>query len=260
MAMRIILFPLTAVALLAAANSEALSEVKPVSYPTVRVRLAEAYSPDAAFQKMQIAFAQAIAAKDSKAMLALVGPTFLWMSHGDLNDEFDFGRGATDNFSTVFGFGTPSGGGTANGPLWEILAGFAGDQTFYRATDTLVCGPTSASVVDNDDFNSAKKRMGADETVEWYFTTADAVVVSTPTDAGTPIGHTGQVALPVLSVSPQAKAGEAKPAVTHLQVLLPSGKSGWIPISAAIPLSTDRLCYALTIDGDWKFAAFDQGE
>jgi hypothetical protein len=43
-------------------------------------------------------------------------------------------------------------------------------------------------------------------------------------------------------------------------VLLPSGKSGWIPISAAIPLTTDRLCYALTADNDWKFAAFDQGE
>jgi hypothetical protein len=54
------------------------------------VGLAEAYSPDAAFQKMQIAFAQAVAAKDSKAMLALVGPTFLWMSHSDLNDQFDF--------------------------------------------------------------------------------------------------------------------------------------------------------------------------
>ncbi len=258
--MRIILFPLTAAALLAAANSEALSEVKLVSYPTVRVRVAEAYSPDAAFQKMQIAFAQAVAAKDSQAMLALVGPTFLWMSRGDLNDQFDFGRGATDNFSTVFGFGTPAGGGAANGPLWEILASFAGDQTFYRATNSLVCGPTSASVVDSDDFNSAKKRIGADETVEWYFTTADVVTVSTPTDAGTPIGHTGQVALPVISVSPQAKDGEAKPAITHLQVLLPSGKSGWIPISAAIPLATDRLCYALTANGDWKFAAFDQGE
>jgi hypothetical protein len=88
--MRTILFPLTVAALLAAANSEALSEVKLVSYPTVRVRVAEAYSPDAAFQKMQIAFAQAVAAKDSKAMLALVGPTFLWMSHSDLNDQFDF--------------------------------------------------------------------------------------------------------------------------------------------------------------------------
>jgi hypothetical protein len=260
MAMRSILFSLTMAAFFAAISSEAFPETKLVPYPTVRVRLAEAYAPDAAFQKMQIAFAQAVAAKDRQALLALVGPTFLWMSRGELNDQFDFGRSATDNFSVVLGFGSSADSAAASGPLWDILAGFAGDKTFYRATDSLVCGPSSASIVDNDDFNAAKKKIAADDSVEWYFTMADVVATSAPTDAATAVGHTGQVALPVLAVSPQANAGEAKPAITHLQVLLPSGKSGWIPISAAIPLTTDRLCYALTADNDWKFAAFDQGE
>ena len=48
--------------------------------------------------------------------------------------------------------------------------------------------------------------------------------------------------------------------MTHLQVLLPSGKTGWIPATAGLPLVTDRLCYAVTADGDWKIAAFDQAE
>jgi hypothetical protein len=41
---------------------------------------------------------------------------------------------------------------------------------------------------------------------------------------------------------------------------LPSGKGGWIPASAAIPLVTDRLCYAVTSDGSWKIAGFDQAQ
>jgi hypothetical protein len=31
-------------------------------------------------------------------------------------------------------------------------------------------------------------------------------------------------------------------------------------MAAALPLVTDRLCYALTADGEWKLAAYDQAE
>jgi hypothetical protein len=261
--MRSLLISATAAALMAAVNTAALAQVKQVPYPAVKVKLAEAYLPDAAFQKMQISFAQASAAKDTQALLSLVGPTFLWMSRGELNDQFNFGRGAVDNFTAVFGFAeseNTTGGVAANGPLWDILAAFAADKSFYTATDTLVCGPTSATIVDDDEFNSAKKKISADASVEWYFTVADTPATSTPTDAGSPVGQVSQVALPVLSVFPLAKDGQPKPPVTHLQVLLPSGKIGWIPIAAAFPLVTDRLCYAVTSDGSWKFAAFDQAE
>jgi hypothetical protein len=261
--MRSLLISATAAAFITAGNAAARAEVKQVPYPAVKVKLAEAYSPDAAFQKMQISFAQASAAKDAQALLSLVGPTFLWMSRGELNDQFDFGRGPLDNFAAVFGFaesGNGAGSAAANGPLWDVLTAFAGDRSFYTATDTLVCGPTSATIVDDDNFNSAKKKISADASVEWYFTSADTIATSTPTDAGSPVGHVSQIALPVLSLFPQAKDGQLKPPVTHLQVLLPSGKSGWIPISAALPLVTDRLCYAVTSDGSWKFAAFDQAE
>jgi hypothetical protein len=42
--------------------------------------------------------------------------------------------------------------------------------------------------------------------------------------------------------------------------LLPSGKSGWIPVAAARPLITNRLCYAKTPNGDWKIASIDQAD
>jgi hypothetical protein len=262
--MRALLISATAAAVMAATTVGAMAELKQVRYPVVRVKLAETYTPDAAFNSMQNAFATAVAAKDQQALFSLVGPTFLWMSLGELNDQFDFGRPPLDNFESLFGFAAPvkpSEGQAPNGPLWDVLATFAADKTFYQATDTLVCGPMGATPVDKDDFNLAKKKINADDSVEWYFTLAETTTVAgSPTAAGPPVGHIGQAALPVLSVFPQAAAGQPKPPVTHLQVLLPSGEPGWIPVSAALPLVTDRLCYAVTADGSWKFAAFDQAE
>jgi hypothetical protein len=260
--MRCFLISATAVAFMAA-TSASQAEVRQVSYPAVRVKVAQPYAPDDAFTKMQNAFAAAIAAKDAPALFSLVGPTFLWMSRGELNDQFDFGSAPLDNFKALFGFaqsGKTTEGAGAEGPLWDVLATFAGDKAFYLATGTLVCGPSSAILVDDDDFNSAKKKIGADASVEWYYTLADTVATSSPIDGGSPVGHANQTALPVLNVFPPPTAGQPKPAITHLQVLLPSGKSGWIPISSALPLVTDRLCYAVTTDGSWKFAAFDQAE
>ena len=57
-----------------------------------------------------------------------------------------------------------------------------------------------------------------------------------------------------------ADALRGAPTPTHLQVLLPSGKTGWIPASVVRPMDSDRLCYAKTADGAWKIAAFDQSE
>jgi hypothetical protein len=267
--MRSLLISATAAVLVAASGTASLAAVKEVPYPVINVKLADTYTPDAAFQQMQNALAQVSANKDADGLFTLVGPTFLWMSRGEPSDQFDFGRGALDNFKAVFGFGEPeknaddaNSGKAADsaapeGPFWDVLAAFATDNTLYAASDSLVCGPTRATIVDEDDFDSAKKKIRADDSVEWYFTLADTTATSTPSDAGLPVGRVGQVALPVLSVFPRAPQGQPQPAVTYLQVLLPSGKSGWIPASAALPLVTDRLCYAFTPDG-WRIAAFDQ--
>lgn len=254
--MRSFLISATAVTFAAAINTASLAEVKQVPYPAVKVTIARAFSPDDAFNRMQSAFAEAVVAKNAEALFSLVGPTFLWMSSGDLNDQFDFGRGPLDNFKALFGFN----GAAAEGPLWDVLATFAADKAFYVATATLVCGPTSAIVVDNDDFKSAKKKIGADASVEWYYILEETTVMSKPTGTGSPVGRADQLALPVLSALPETSAGNRKPPVTHLQVLLPSGKSGWIPVSAGLPLVTDRLCYAVTPDGEWKLAGYDQAE
>jgi hypothetical protein len=246
-----------------ATNIASLAAMKEVPYPLVKLQLDQAYEPDAAFAKMQKTFADAVAKKDAQALFALVGPTFVWTSQGELNEQLDFGRDALHNFKVVFGFrefGKDADGAVADGPNWATLAAFAADKFFYTATGTLVCGPTGATVADDAVFDTAKQKIGADDAVEWYFTVADTTATAAPTGPGSSVGRVSQIALPVMNVYPPSAEGQPGLPATHLQVLLPSGKSGWIPAAAAVPLVTDRLCYAVTPDGNWKIAGFDQAQ
>lgn len=247
-----------AAACMIAATTTSQAAVREVPYTAVRVEVAQVYTPDPAFERMRKAFAEAVAKKDAQALFSLVGPTFVWLAQGELSEQFDFGRDAPHNFKVVFGFreyGKNADGAVPDGPFWDPLAEFAADKTYYAASDSLVCGPTAATLSDEEALEKARQRIGADDSIEWYFTIADTAATATPT-GGAAVGRVSQLALPVLKTFPEGQSGP----VTHLQVLLPSGRSGWIPLSAARPLVTDHLCYARTADGEWKIAAFDQAE
>jgi len=244
--------------------ADASAAVKKVPYPEVKVELTAAYQPDAAFNAMLAKFAAAATAKDQNALFALVGPTFVWTLNGVLTDEIDLGRDALHNFKVVFGF-RPS-GATADapvqgGPFWDALAAFVADKTFYKATDSgnLICSPTQASIVDDNVFEQAQQKIeGGEPAAEWYFTLQETPVAKSPGDRGPPIARVKTVALPVLSVSPAAKDGQPAPPPEFLEVLLSSGRTGWIPASAARPLAVERICYAKTVEGQWKIVGYDQ--
>src|SRR5262249_46490897 len=153
----------------------------------------------------------------------------LWTLGGQPADELDLGRDAIHNFKVVFGFrglGKDEDGGVDNGPYWDALAAFAGDSTYYAATDTgnLICGPIAANVVDGNVFEQASKKIATgDDRADWYFTLADANVAKAPGDTGAPVAKVGTVALPMLSLYPPAKEGQGASQPTDVEVLLPSG-------------------------------------
>ena len=247
--------------------SSAAAAVKKVAYPEVKVEIVEAYRPDGAFEAMIARFSDAVAKKDAQALLAQIGPNFVWTLEGALTDEFDLGRDALHNFKVVFGFrelGKDTDGNVANGPFWNALTAFAQDKTYYKATDVgnLICGPIRANVANDAAFEQARKKIAPadDDQVEWYFTLGETAVAKTPGDSGPAVGKVGKVALPVLSTAPATKPGEPAPAPTFLEVLLPSGKTGWIPASAAKQLAAEHLCYAKTVSGEWTIVAYDQPE
>lgn len=244
--------------------TSAAAAVKKLPYPEVKVESTEAYMPDAAFEAMIASFSAAAVKKDPQALFALVGPTFVWTLAGALSDEFDSGRDALHNFKVVFGFralGADADGAIENGPFWDALAAFAEDKTYYKASDSgnLICGPRGADVADEDILEQARTKIETpNDEADWYFTLGETAVAKAPGDRGPPIAKVGKVALPVLSTVPVGKEGEPVPPPAFLEVLLPSGKTGWIPASAAKPLAVERLCYAKTIAGEWKIVGYDQ--
>lgn len=231
--------------------------IKRGPYPEVKVEVAGAFAPDDAFKAMRKSFADAVSNKDSAALFRIVGPTFLWTTEEGRNDQFDMGRSALDNFKVVFGFRAPDAdtdGNVENGPYWDTLAAFAAEDTFYEVEDAgnLVCSPPAAEVADSEIYEKAQAALGDDDDApEWYFTLRPVSVAKSATDKNE-IAKIGTVVLPLLSVSPE----QGVP--SQLEVLLPSGKSGWISAKSARPLQSERLCFAKTPKGEWKIVQYDQ--
>jgi len=231
------------------------------TYPQVRVQLADAFKPDAAFEQFRKEFVNAVSKKDANALFELVAPGFVWTQNNALAAGYDPGRDAQHNFRVVFGFreaGQDADGKVEGGPFWESLNAFANDGTYFQITDTdnLVCSPMAGSVADEEVFERARERVEAVyEGVEWYFTLRPTSLAKAPDDKGTPTGKVGLEAFPLLQSHPE---GSATP--THHEILLPSGRTGWISAAATRPLSTDRLCYAKTAKGEWRIAIFDSME
>jgi hypothetical protein len=247
-----------------AVGTPADAALKKVPYPEVKVEVAEAYKPDPAFSTMRKAFSDAVAKKDQAALFGLVGPNFVWTMAGALVEQFDMGRPPLHNFKVVFGFreaGKDTDGGVDGGPYWDLLAGFASDGTYYEQNDNLICSPTVADVADENVLEQARGKIDTkDDTADWYFTLAETPVAKAPGDNGPPIAKIGKIAIPVLSFHPPTPEGQPTVTPTHYEVLLPTGKSGWIPAAAARPLSAERLCYAKTPQGQWKIVSYDQLE
>ncbi len=245
--------------------------IKNVPYGEVTVEIAAQRQPEPAFQAFWVALSDAVASRNAAALFALVGPTFVWTVRGALTEEFDPGRDALHNFKVVFGFraqGKDEDGGVENGPYWDELAQFARDPSFYSASDktSMICGPLLAEATDAAALDEAQQRVEiGDDFGTWYFTAGDTPVTKSPGDSGTPIARLGKVAFPVIGTFPAPKDGKttdgtAIPLPTHYEVLLSSGKTGWIAAAAARPLTADRLCYAKTRDGRWTIVNFDQGQ
>ena len=184
--MRNFLISATAAAFMAASSTASPAAVRELPYPAVKVAVAEIFKTDPAFETMRKSFVDAVAKRDAPALFGLVGPTFVWIAQGQLAEQLDLGRDALHNFKVVFGFrehGKDTDGPVPDGPFWDSLQAFAADDTHYAAGGALACGPTGAAIVDEKAFEAAKQRIGADDSVEWYFTVADTNATATPAGA-----------------------------------------------------------------------------
>lgn len=241
--------------------------VKKVPYPEVKVEALVPYTPDAAFEAMRKKFVDAVEKKDMAALVALVAPNFAWTAGGDPAEEFDSKRDGLHNFKVAFGFrphGKDADGPTEMGPLWDLLVLYAAEPSLAQEPNSPnVCGPSTARVLDPNALKQAMEKVETDDEVtEWVYFIDEVTLTTSPTGRSS-AGKIAKTALPLVGAHPMPGQGQSSAPSqppTHVELLLPSGKTGWAAIASVRPLLFDRLCFAKNAGGDWMIAAFDQAE
>jgi hypothetical protein len=256
-------FAAAAIVLLAAvflAPSSARA-MKKAPYPEVKVQAPAPFKADAALDAMRKALTDAAHRKDAKALFALVSPDFAWTADGEPAEQSDAKQDALTNFKVAFGFrefGKTEDSDPA-GAFWVLLdeAGSDNNLTPQDNNPEIACGPATASVVDEDAWDQATEEIAGEEgSLEWVYTLKEIALTEKPTGGGT-VAKVSGIAMPVVSRYPAPKAGENLP-TSFYEVLLPSGKSGWIDADGVDPLAIDRICYGKDKTGAWKIVGYEQ--
>lgn len=246
------------VATLLLVSASSFADIKRTTYPQVKVALAPVYTPDAAFNNFRKQLIEAVNKKDSATLFSLVAPGFVPTMNNMLTSDFDAGRDAQHNFRVVFGFrpaGKDADDSVEGGPFWEALAVFVNENTYYQLKPNLICSPMAASIVEPEAFEKARAAIDTPEEIAtWYFTLRPTPVQKSPQDNGPAVAQLSLEAVAILKAEPAAETGQTP---THFEILLPSGRTGWIAADAVRPLQADQLCYAQTAKGEWKIAIFD---
>jgi hypothetical protein len=252
---------LIASALILVALAPAAAAVKKVAYPAVKVEMPAPFPGDVAFDAARKALAEAAAKKDLAALAALVAPGFVATVGGELGEQYDKTKDGLHNFKVAFGFrpfGKDADGDTDVGPQWELLADFAAEKNFAQGRDANTACAPALPVPDGKAFERASALVeDPEQPAEWVYSLPEIALTASP-GGGAIVGKAAAAALPVTGTSPPLRPGGPQP--VHLELLLPSGKSGWVPVAAVKPLTADQLCFARQANGAWQIAGYDRGE
>jgi hypothetical protein len=257
---------LTASSFLAAAVLLAPSPaaaIKKTPYPEVRVEIPAAAKAEPALQAMRKQLANAISRRNAGLLYTLVGPTFFWNTNGEPSEQFDKDRDALHNFKVAFGFRRFGQGSDSDNPrdqLWEALDDITSGAALspMEGNPGVLCGPLGAEPVDDAAMDRAIERIqSGDEDSEWVYSLAEITLTEKPGGGGA-VETVSKLAMPVFATEPPTRPLGNNPIPTHYQLLLPSGKTGWIDVEHVQPLTVDRLCYGKGSDGAWKVVGYEQ--
>ena len=187
----------------------------------------------------------AIADKKDRPGLAklTVDKDFFWMK--EKGDGANKKKSGIDNLASAINLAAKDGSG------WQSLGDFAAADTAVPFTEKkgVTCGPGGpqfdGAALDKL-AQSTKTEMG-----DWAY----------PAQAGVEVHETAAASSPVIDklgmnlvrvVQSKGKPGDT------MQVVLPSGKVGFVSADALRPLSTDQLCYSKD-SGSWKIVGYIGG-
>ena len=236
--------------------------IKKIPYPEVRVAVPAEAKAEPALAAMRKQLASTISQRNAGQLYALVGPAFFWKADGEPNEQFDKDRDALHNFKVAFGFrrfGQDSDSENLRDQLWEVLDDItSGALIQMEGNPGVLCGPLSAEPTSDAAMDQAIERIqNGGEDSEWVYS-LDAITLTEKPGGGGAVETVSKLAMPIAATNPPTQPLGNNPIPTHYQLLLPSGKTGWVDVNAVQSLAVDRLCYGKGADGAWKIVGYDQ--
>lgn len=219
----------------------------PKAYEPVAVKPAEPFK-DPSFDAFRKQLSEVVKRKDRAALQRLVVTQgFFWESES--GDKINKRRSSFENFAAAVGLDDKDGAG------WELLAQAAADPTLEPVEDRkdTMCGPASPQL-DEDKFEALLKATDTDAE-EWGFPLTAALEVRAAAQPNSPIIET--LGMNLVRVYPEEPTGNQPPEM--LRVVGPSGKVGFVPLTALSPIVFDQLCY-LKQGSSWKITGYAGGE
>lgn len=213
-------------------------------YTPVPIKLAPAMN-DPSFAAFRKRVGEIAEKKDRAALAPLIARNFFWLPED--KDVADKSKPGIDNLAKALSLDANGGFG------WEALAGYATEPT--AAADTqrqgVFCAPADPSFDDKaaDQLTNATHTDPAD----WAFPIRDGIEVRAEAKDGAPVVE--KLGLYLVHVL----ADEASNNSAFLKVVTPSGKVGYAPADAILPIGGEQLCY-IKEGGAWKIAGFYGGE
>jgi hypothetical protein len=220
----------------------------PKSYQPLAVRPPQP-APDPTFEQFRKQLADVVRRKDRAGLQKLVvSQGFFW--EAETGDKSSKRKSSFENFASAVGLNDKGGSG------WEIIAAAAAEPSLEPMEDRkgVMCGPASPQI-DEPAFEALIKATATDAE-EWGFPHAAGLEVRATPQPNAPIIET--LGMHLVRVLPDDNAGGSQPPAM-LKVVGPSGKIGYVPINALLPVVFDQLCYTKD-SGGWKIAGYSGGE
>jgi len=209
-------------------------------------------SADASFETFRKELAAIVKRRAQADLVKLVVEKgFFW--ERDFGGSFEADKSSIENFTRAFHFGRDG------GDSWERLAAIAQVRAVSRHETRrgLVCAPGEPT------YNQAALDKLYDATK------TDGLDWALPRTATTPVRSAPQATAPVMDtlkltfvryLGHSGPDNDPDPLVNHwAQVVLPSGKTGYVAPGSLTTLFVERLCFGKDARGRWRIAGYVGG-
>jgi hypothetical protein len=220
----------------------------PKSYKKVQVKLPQQVA-DPTFATFRQQLTGIAEKKDRAALTRILSQKFFWIPEG--KDVAEKNKSAIDNLSKAIGLDGQ------DPPGWDLLAGYASEPTAEPINDPaypgVICAPAEPTL-DDKAFEELVMTTETDP-AEWGYPTKDGIEARAQPQANAPVVE--KLGLHLVRAYPDDSPASAVN-TDMIRIVTPSGKLGFIPTDALLPLASDQVCYVKE-GSAWKIAGIIGG-